>query len=137
MRHRGEKGAQGAALLGVERGGEPEFVLAREFGKLAHQLFPGGGQVKGVQPAVVRVATTLDIAALFELIDVDDDAAGQHAQLSAEGLLAAAGFVGDRAQDSSVWRAQFDGGNRLGEQRRGVMAELSQQEGHPIGAVAG
>jgi len=59
LRHRGQKGAQGTALLGVERGGEPEFVLAREFGKLAHQLFPGGGQVKGVQSAVVRVATTL------------------------------------------------------------------------------
>ena len=135
-RHRGKEAAQGAVLLRVKRGGEPELVLARELGKLAQQPFSGGGEVEGVQSAIVGVAATLDIAALLELVDVYDDAAGQHTQLSAEGLLAAAGLGGDGAQDSRVWRAQLDGGHLLGEKRRGVMAELSQQEGHAIGVVA-
>ncbi len=103
--HRGEQAAQGSVLLRVKRGGEPELVLAREVGKLAQQPFSGRGEVEGVQPAIVGVAATLDIAALLELVDVYDDAAGQHTQLSAEGLLAAAGLGGDGAQDSRVWRA--------------------------------
>lgn len=134
--HRGEQPAQGAVLFGVERGGEPELVLPSELGKLAHQPFSGRGEVESVQPAIVRVAAPLDIAALLEFVDVDDDAAGQHAQLGAEGLLAAARLGGDGAQDSRVWRAQLDGGHLFGEQCCGVMAELSQQEGHAVGVVA-
>lgn len=133
---RGEKGAQGASLLRVERGGKPSFMLARKFGKLAHQPFPGSGEVEGVQAAVVRIAGALDITTGFELVDIDDHPAGQHAQLLAEGLLAAAGLICYCAQNSRVGWAQVDGGNRFGEQRRGVMAELSQQEGHAVGAVA-
>lgn len=134
--HRGEQAAQRAVLLGVERGGELQFVLARELRKLAHQLFSGRGEVQGVQSAVVGVASTLDIAAPLEFVDVDDDAAGQHAQLSAEGLLTAAGLGGNGAQDSRVRWRQIDRGHLFGEQCRGVMAELGQQERHPVGAVA-
>lgn len=115
LRHCGEEDAQGAALLRIERSGEPEFVLARQFGKFAHQLFPGRGEVEGVQPAVIRVAATLHEATVLEFIDVDNDAAGQHIQLSAEGLLAAAGRGGDGAQDSRVRRAQLDSGHLFGE----------------------
>ena len=115
LRHRGKQTAQGAVLLRVKRGGEPKLVLARELGKLAQQSFAGCGEVEGVQPAIVGIAAALDIAALFELVDVYDDAAGQHTQLSAEGLLAAAGLGGDDAQYSRVWRAQLDRGHLLGE----------------------
>lgn len=134
--HRGEQVAQGAALLRVERGGERELVLARKLRKLAHQPFSGRSEVEGVQPAVVGVAAPLDVTALLEFVDVDDDAAGQHAQLGAEGLLAAAGLGGDGAQDSGMWWVQLDSGHLFGEQRRGVMAQLGQQEGHAIGSVA-
>lgn len=125
-RHRGEQPAQGTALLGVERGGEPELVLARELGKLAHQPFSGRGEIESVQPAIVGIAAPLDIAAILEFVDVDDDAAGQHPQLSAERLLATTGLGGDGAQDSRVWWAQLDGGHLFGEKRCGVMAELGQ-----------
>lgn len=137
LRHRGKKAAQGVALLRVKGRGEPQLVLARELGKLAHDLFPCCGQVEGVQPAIVRVTPALDVATLLELVDIDDDSAGQHAQLRAEGLLAAAGLGGDCTQDSRVRRAQLDGGHLLGEQRRRVMPELRQQEGHAVLAVAG
>jgi hypothetical protein len=136
LRHRGKQTAQGAVLLRVKPGGEPKLVLARELGKLAQQTFAGRCEVEGVQPAIVGVAATLDVATFFELVDVYDDAAGQHTKLNAEGLLAAAGLGGDGAQDSRVWRAQLDRGHPLGELRRGVMAELSQQEGHAIGVFA-
>lgn len=89
-----------------------------------------------MQPPIVWVAAPLDIAALLELIDVNHDPAGQHAQLSAEGLLAAAGLGGDGAQDSSMWWAQLDSGHLFSEQRRGVMPELSQQEGNVVGVIA-
>jgi len=115
LRHRGEKLAKGAVLLGVKRGGEPEVVLARELGKLAHQPFPGRGEVESVQPAIVRVAAPFHIATLLKLVDVYDDAAWQHTQLIAEGLLAAAGPGGDGAQDSRVRWAQLDSGHLLGE----------------------
>ncbi len=137
LRHCGKKTPQGVALLSVKRRGEPQLVLARELGKLAHQFFPGRGEVEGVQPAIVGVAAALEVATLLELVDIDDDAARQHAQLSAEGLLAAAGLGGDCTQNPCVWRAQLDGGHLLGEQRRRVMAELSQQECHAILVVAG
>ena len=136
LRHCGKKAAQGVALLRVKGRGEPQLVLARELGKLAHQLFPGRGEVEGVQPAIVGVTPALDVATLLELVDIDDDSAGQHAQLRAEGLLAAAGLGGDCAQDSRMWWAQLDRGHLFGEQRGGVMAQLSQQEGHAVGAVA-
>jgi len=58
-----------------------------------------------VQPAIVGVAAALDVATVLELVDIDDDAAGQHAQLRAEGLLAAAGPGIDCAQDPRVRRA--------------------------------
>jgi hypothetical protein len=125
-RHRGQQVAQGAALLRVERGGELELVLARELRKLAHQPFSGRSEVEGVQPAVVGVAAPLDVSALLEFVYVDDDAAGQHTQLRAEGLLAAAGLGSDGAQDSGMRWAQLDGGHLFGEQRGGVMAQLSQ-----------
>lgn len=134
--HCRKQAAQGAVLLRIERRGEPELVLASELRKLAHQPFSGRGEVQSVQPPIVRVAATLDIAALLELVDVNDDPAGQHTQLSAEGLLAAAGVGGDGAQDSRVWWAQLDSGHLFSEERRGVMAELSQQEGHAIGVIA-
>jgi hypothetical protein len=137
LRHRGKQPAQGAALLRVERAGKPELVLASELGKLAHQPFSGCGEVESVQPAIVGVAVPLDIAAVLEFVDVDDDAARQHPQLSAEGLLAAAGLGGDRAQDSRVGWAQPNGGHLLGEEGCGVMAELRQQEGHAIAVVVG
>ena len=89
-----------------------------------------------MQPPILRVAATLDIAALFELVDINDDPAGQHTQLSAEGLLAATGLSGDGAQDSRVWWAQLDSGHLFSELRCGVMAELSQQEGHAIAVIA-
>ena len=136
LRQRSEQFAQGAVLLRGERGGELELVLVRELRKLAHQPFSGRSEVEGVQPPVVGVAAPLDVAALLEFVDVDDDTAGQHPQLSAEGLLAAAGLGSDGAQDSRMWWAQFDSGHLFGEQRGGVMAQLSQQEGHAVGAVA-
>lgn len=114
-RHLGEQPAQGGALLGFERGGELELVLARELGQLAHQPFSGGCEVERVEPAIVGIAPTLDIAPLLELVDVNDDPAGQHTQLSAEGLLAATGPGGDGAQDSRVWWAQLDCGHLFSE----------------------
>jgi len=74
--HRSEQAAQGAVFLRVKRGGEQELVLVRELGKLAHQPFPGRGEVERVQPAIARIAATLYVAALLELVDVNDDAAG-------------------------------------------------------------
>ena len=115
LRQRGKEAAQGVVFLRVKRGGEPELVLARELGKLAHYPFSGRGEVEGVQSAIVRVAATFDIAALLELVDVYDDTAGQHTQLSAEGLLAAAGLGGDGTQDSRVWGGQVGSGDLLGE----------------------
>ncbi len=115
LRHRGEEPAKGAVLLRVKGRGEPEVMLAREVGKLAHQSFPGRGEKEGVQAAIVRVAAPFDIAALLELVNVYDDAAGQQSQLSAEDLLAAAGLGGDHAQDSRVRWGQFDSGDLLGE----------------------
>jgi hypothetical protein len=136
-RDRGKQPAQRLVLLRVERRGELSFVLPCELRKLAHQPFSGRGKVKGAQPAIVGIAAPLDVAALLELVDVDDDAAGQHAQLNAESLLAAAGLGGDGAQDSRVRRTQVDGGHLFGELRCGVMAELGQQEGHAVRALAG
>ena len=115
LRHRGKQATQRVVLLGVKRGGEAELVLARELGKLAHQPLSGRGEVQSVQPTITRVASTLDIATLLKLVDVYDDAAGQHTQLSAQGLLAAAGLGGDVAQDSRVWGAQPDSGHLFGE----------------------
>jgi len=131
--HRREQRAQGAVLLGVERGGESELVLVRELGKLAHQPFSGRGEVKSVQSAIVGVAAPFDVAALLEFVDIDDDATGQHPQLRAEGLLAAAGLGGDGAQDSRLGRAQLDGGHLFGEQRCGVVAQLGQEESDAVG----
>lgn len=113
--HRGKQAAQCAALFRVKRGGEHELVLARELGKLAHQPFSRSSEVQSVQSAVVGVAATLDITALLEFVDVDDDPAGQHTQLSAEGLLAAAGVGGDGAQYSRAGRRQIDSGHLFGE----------------------
>ena len=80
LRQRGEQFAQGAVLLRGERGGELELVLVRELRKLAHQPFSGPGEVQSVQPPIVRIAATLDIAALLELVDVNDDRKTAHAQ---------------------------------------------------------
>jgi hypothetical protein len=135
--HRGEQAAQGAVLRRVKGGSESMLVFARELGNLAQQPFSSRREVKGVQPAIVGVTATLQIATLLELVDIYNDAAGQHTQLSAESLLAATGLAGDRAQYSRVWRRQLYRGHLLGEQRRRVMAELGQQEGHSVGVVAG
>jgi hypothetical protein len=57
LRHRGKQPAQGAVLLRVKGGGEPELVLACELGKLAHQPFSVGSEIKSVQPAIVAIAS--------------------------------------------------------------------------------
>ena len=86
--------------------------------------------------AIVRVAAPLDVAAFLKFVDVDDDAAGQNTQLCAEGLLAAAWPGGDGAQNSCMRGGQINGGHLFGEQRRGMVTELSQQKGHAVGTVA-
>ena len=79
---------------------------------------------QGVQPTVVGVAAPFDVAAVFQLIDVRDDAARQQPQLAAERLLTAPWFQRDRAQNAGVRRGEVDRRDQVGEDRRGAMAEL-------------
>ncbi|ORW63135.1 hypothetical protein AWC20_04340 [Mycobacterium parmense] len=135
--NRDEQLAQDTALLGVKRGGEPQLVLPRKPGHLAQQSFSGGREVQGVQAAVAGVAAPFQEAAVLQLVHVDHHAAGQHSELGAERLLAAAGLGGDGPQDARMGRREPEGRHLLGEERGGVMAQLRQQECHAVWAVTG
>ncbi len=89
-----------------------------------------------MQSPVVGIPATFDVSAVFELVDIGHDAAGQQAELLAERLLASAGSRRDRAQDARVGRGQVDSGHLLGELCGRVMAELGQQKGHAVAAIA-
>ena len=93
------------------------------------------GEVQRVQPAVVGVAAPFDVAAVLQLVDIGDDAAGQHAELAAERLLASPGFGGDGAKDACVRRGQVDGRHLFGELGGRVVSKLSQQEGDAVAMI--
>ena len=85
-----------------------------------------------MQPAVVGIAATFDVATVLQLVDVGDDPARQQTQLAAERLLAAPGLGRDRAQDPGVRRRELDRRDQVGEYRGGTVAELGQQERHIV-----
>ncbi|GFG75344.1 hypothetical protein MBOT_27090 [Mycobacterium botniense] len=90
--HRRREIAQSVPVSGAQTDGEPLFVPACQFDNLAQQLLSRRGEVEGMQSAIVRIAATLDIATLLELIDRDHHMAGQHPRSRTEGLSAAAGL---------------------------------------------
>ncbi len=112
---RGEQAAQGAALLGVKPSGEPVLVLAGQLGQLAHQLFACGGEVERTQPPIAGVAASLDIAAVFEFVDIGDDATGQQVQPCAQSLLAEPGLRRNDPQYARMRRGQLEHGHLFGE----------------------
>jgi hypothetical protein len=57
-----------------------------------------------MEAPVVGVAAPFDVAAGFQLVDVCHDAARQHAESTAQRLLAAPGFGGDGAKYPGVRR---------------------------------
>ena len=73
---RAEQPPQVVALVVIESCGEAAVVLARQVADLAHQLLARRGQIEGMQAPVLGVAAAFDIAAVLEVVDVGDDAAG-------------------------------------------------------------
>lgn len=57
--HCREQLTQSVALPGVEPVGDAVFVLTCDPGYLAQQRFPGCGEVKGMQAAIIGIAAPL------------------------------------------------------------------------------
>src|SRR6476619_3168699 len=100
------------------------LVLRRDPAPMSEQLSPRGGQIEGADPAVARMRTPLDQAALLELVDDRDHAAGRRPDRLADRLLRLALRGVDDVEDPEQRRMQIDLTDALGEAPRGVGPDL-------------
>lgn len=98
--------------------------LAEYLGNLGKKLFSRAGEVKRVRTSISLVTTAFDVAAFLEVVDIGNDSAGSHAEISAEGALALTRLGSDRAHDSGVRRRQFHIQQLLSKQRGGAVTQL-------------
>ncbi len=82
-------------------------------------------------PPVGGAAAALDQALLLELVDELDDPARRGPESLGQCLLAQAGALSDDAQHTHLGWRQAEPGEPLGEARRGVRAQLAQEERDP------
>jgi hypothetical protein len=123
-----EQREQLGALVGVERGRDRDFVLARDASKLGEQPAAVVGQRDRVVAAVAGIAVACDKPSVFELIDQRDQPRGVHPQGVSELALALARGLGQAAENPGLWRGEPERSDALGECAGGVGAELGQKE---------
>jgi hypothetical protein len=93
-----EQAAQGFALFGRERRADGVVVFSGDLDDGLEDLAAFAGEVERVDAAILGAAAALDQAALFELVDEEDEAARGEAEEGAQGLLADAGGCVDEAE---------------------------------------
>src|ERR1700683_3428798 len=127
----GEQAVELCPLGGVERGADVVFVRCADLAEPGHEAGAVTGEVEGVVTAVAGVAAALGQVAFLELDEEEHQPAGRRAELAGEGLLALSGLPGDPAQQGGLRRSGVQRGNAPGKARRGLRAELGEQERVP------
>lgn len=117
------------SLLLAKRSAQGSIVLPSDAANLIERLSALSGDVERVAAAVLGRVTSLDKTALLQLIDQNDQPAGQDAEDRSEGLLGQTRACAEHAEDPRVRRREPKRGQPFRELGRGVGAHLGNQEG--------
>jgi hypothetical protein len=112
------------SFLIAERPADRIVVGSRDAADLRHGLLSPVCQSQGIKTPILRVVAPLDETALFELVDVRDEAARHNSQEGRERLLADSRVRSDDAKYSRVSGDEIDLRQAFGETCRGVSPDL-------------
>jgi hypothetical protein len=99
-----EQRRQQIALLRAERREERVLVIARDTANRFDRVASLVTEMQGIAASVGRIGAPFNHAALFELVDQDDESAGQDAEMFRERLLADPARRVHHAQNAGVRR---------------------------------
>ena len=124
QQHRG----QHVAFLLVECGEQSLLVFARNLPNPPQRLFTSLGQVKGIQPPVVRIRFSFHKASLFKIVQNRNQPAGMNAKPPGKFLLAQSGGGAQQPQNARIRRGKVDNLQSFSELRGGMRSQLSQEK---------
>lgn len=117
------------SLLFIQRGAETLFVFGGDPRKLVQHLPSFLREMELVISAIFGAAPAFEDSLVFEVIDQAHHAAGHHAKVLGQSLLADAGIGCDLAQQSGIGRGQPNLRHPLTEAASGMRPQLRQEEG--------
>jgi hypothetical protein len=123
------------AFLVRERRTQCPLMLSRNLGNVLQDLAAFARQVQRVAPPIARLIAAFQQAALFQVVDQRDQAAGRDAELSSKRLLADP-FCGlNDSKNSGISRNELECPKSFGKGRGSMASNLRQEERRRAGTA--